>query len=127
MNCRRTRRLLTRPGGTDTSVRRHLATCDECGRFAARLAAVERSLADHHTQVIPSAGFAGRVRARLAQSDDLLGWAALRVLPATLVLIVLLSWLNLQGVDSAEAEILDPTDAVLTWVLDPSSDLGSGS
>jgi hypothetical protein len=88
---------------------------------------VERSLADHRTTVVPPAGFADRVRARLPRNDDLLGWAALRVLPATLVLIALLSWLNLRGVETVEIEAVDPTDAVLSWVLDPSSELGNGS
>ena len=126
MNCRRTRRSLTRSGAADTSVRRHLEACDDCARFERRLAAVERSLADRRTRVIPPAGFAERVRARLPQSDDLLGWAALRVLPATLVLIVLLSWLNLRGVESVGEDAVDPTDAMLTWVLDPASELGNG-
>jgi len=57
----------------------------------------------------------------------MLGWAALRLLPATLVVIVLLSWLNIRGAGSEEAVEVDPTGAVLTWILDPPTETESGS
>jgi hypothetical protein len=128
MNCRQARELLTAGRTADRAARRHVADCGECGRFAQRLATVERALSEHHASIAPPAGFAARVQAQLPGGDDLIGWAALRLLPATLGLILLLSWLNLRTPESPAAEeTADPAEAVLTWVLDPSTDLGSGS
>jgi hypothetical protein len=127
MNCRRARRMLTGPDANLGAVRRHVNDCDECARFVRRLEDVERALGRHHLQVAPPSGFAGRIRTRLPRHDDALTWAAWRLLPATLGLVLLLSWLNLRGQPSAEVEVADPTAAVLTWVLDPNGDLGGES
>lgn len=128
MNCRKVRGLLTARRTADRAARRHVADCDECGRFAQRLAAVERELSERHAGVRPRAGFAARVEAQLPRDDDLMGWAALRLLPATLGFILLLSWLNLRTPASqTAAEPVDPAEAVLTWVLDPSTELENGS
>ncbi|MCZ6727342.1 MAG: hypothetical protein O7A98_08295 [Acidobacteria bacterium] len=127
MNCRRARIMMTGPNANLGAVRRHVADCDECGQFAQRLEAIERALGDHHLQVAPPTGFAARIRTRLGPHDDPLAWAALRLLPATLGLVLLLSWLNFHGGESFEAEVEDPTTAVLNWVIDPLGDLESGS
>lgn len=127
MNCRRARTLMTGPNANVGPVRRHVASCDGCARFAQRLEAVERALGDHHLQVAPPIGFAGHIRARLPRHADPLTWAVLRLLPATLGLVLLLSWLNLQGKESVETESADPTAAVLTWMIDPAGDVGNGS
>lgn len=119
--------MLTGPGATLGAVRRHVADCDDCAHFAERLEQVERALGDDHLQVAPPIGFAGRIRARLPPDDDPLVWAALRLLPATLGLILLLSWLNFQSGETDEVELADPTAAVLTWVIDPAGQFGSGS
>jgi len=119
--------MLIGPDANLGAVRRHVADCDECGHFNQRLEAVERALGNHHLQVAPPTGFAGRIRARLPSNDDPLAWAALRLLPATLGLVLLLSWLNFHGSERFEAEVEDPTTAVLTWVIDPLGELGSGS
>lgn len=120
MNCRRARQLLIAPGPASRQVREHAAACEECASYRQRLDAVYRALGDHHTPVAPPAGFASRVRGRLHRDEDPIGWAALRLLPATLGLILLLSWLNLRATEPAADEITDPTTAVLTWVLNPS-------
>ena len=127
MNCRRARTLMTGPDANLGAVRRHVADCDDCARFVQRLEVVERALGDHHLQVAPPIGFASRIRAGLVRHEDPLTWAALRLLPATLGLVLLLSWLNFHGGGSFEAEVEDPTTAVLNWVIDPLGDLGSGS
>ncbi len=132
MNCRQARGLLTKGRAASAAARRHAMDCEECGRFARRLAAVERALGERHASISPPAGFAARVQAQLAGNDDLIGWAALRLLPATLGLILLLSWLNLrtpasQAVTATATATADPAAAVLTWVLDPSTELENGS
>jgi predicted anti-sigma-YlaC factor YlaD len=127
MNCSRVRALLSTsaqqetPAAASQPVRRHLAQCDDCARYSERLEAVYRALGEHHGRVSPPAGFAARVRTRLPREDDTLGWAALQLLPATVGLVLLLSWLNWQQNASADEVIDDPTSAVLTWVLEPAN------
>ncbi len=128
MNCRKARGLLTAGRASGGLARRHVEECVACGRFAQRLAAVERELGERQADVRPPAGFAARVQAQLPGTDDLVGWAALRLLPAMLGMILLLSWLNLRTPASQTAtETDDPAEAVLTWVLDPSTELENGS
>ena len=68
------------------------------------------------------------MRRRLPSEENRLGWAALRLLPATLGLLLLLSWLNLRDSGSASpAETSDPIEVVLSWVLDPSTELENGN
>lgn len=103
MSCRRVRRILARPaepGPTErTEVSDHLAACSECRRLAAELERVRGSLEGHHAGVRPDAGFAAGVLERVAREDahraglvDDLGWAALRLLPAAVLLAGALSW-----------------------------------
>lgn len=117
MKCRRVRDRLTRSPLRDGAVRGHLEECSACSDFARRLADVEIALGGHHAQVAPSPDFAARLRTHLPEESDLLGWAAWRLLPATVCVLLLLSWLNLRSLGT-DAETVDPTEAVLTWVVD---------
>ena len=55
----------------------------------ARLAAIRTTLRDGRTPFEPDAAFAARVVARLPEPPDVLGWAALRLVPAALLLALL--------------------------------------
>jgi hypothetical protein len=119
MNCREVRDLLTR-AGVLTEVRTHIEDCPECAMYAARLDAVRTALRDHHRTFEPDAGFALRVADRLnGRTPELLGWAAARLLPATLVLLAVLGVLAFRALPELEVaeEITSPTDNVLAWVL----------
>lgn len=97
----------------------HLQECADCARFASRLDAVRHALTGHHAEVEPDAGFAGRVAARLRHDPaDVLGWAAIRLLPATLVLLAALAWIAFQTT-ATPSDLLSesPTDDLLTWVV----------
>jgi hypothetical protein len=132
MNCTQVRALLhapARPGdpvASNAEARRHLANCAGCADYGRRLAEIQQALSAHHGRVTPAPGFASRVRARLPRQDDPLGWAALRFLPATVGLVLLLSWLNWQQSASSEVAVTDPTSAVLTWALE-APDAGADS
>ena len=121
MRCRRARELLTRVdppvGSADARLTRHLVSCPECERFAARWAAVREGLAAHRAAVTPDAGFAARVTARLGAPADPFVWAARRLLPATLALtLVLGGWALLRTPAPASlADELADGD-LLTWV-----------
>ena len=121
MNCPRARKLMTRVSArsrsADPDLARHLDSCPECARFAERLAAVRQSLRNRRTPVIPDAGFAARVTARLDPPADPFAWAARRLLPVTLALtLVLGGWCVLQTPSPASlaAELADGD--LLTWV-----------
>lgn len=93
----------------------HPAECAECARFAAKLAAAREALRDHHANVEPDAGFAARVAVRL-RTDPAgdLGHAALRLLPATLMLLAVLAWIAFRS----EPLPADPSPQdVLGWVV----------
>jgi hypothetical protein len=87
---------------------------------AARIETARRLLRDHHADIRPDAAFADRVVARLPQaSPDLLGWAALKLLPATLLVAVVLGWLAWQAtVDPGTAQVSSPTEDLLSWVIE---------
>jgi hypothetical protein len=127
MNCRKLRDHLTarESGQLPDAFLRHLRSCAACGRYAARLDAARAILRDHRAAVEPDAGFAGRVAARLQQApSEALGWAAQRLLPATLALLLVLAWFALsapRGAVPAE-ENPAPTEDLLTWLLNPSGD-----
>ena len=126
MKCRRARQLLSAKTPS-RELRSHLADCAECSSFRQRLDAVMGALEGHHLAVVPPADFATRIRRSLHRDDDPLAWAALRLLPATLGLVLLLSWLNLRTSEPAAEDLTDPTAVVLSWVLDPEIDEASGT
>jgi hypothetical protein len=100
-------------------VARHLKDCVACSRYAERLGAAGVLLRDHHAELAPPAGFTARVGAALPAPAGLLGWAALRVLPATLALVLVLSgwcWLEAPWPSVPLGE--SATDDLLSWVLE---------
>ena len=84
-----------------------------------RLEQARRCFREHHTQVEPDAGFPDRVAARLRREPaELLGWAAIRLLPIALVMAMVLAWLSMQSSSSSTAAgTQDGTDDLLAWVL----------
>jgi hypothetical protein len=120
-SCREIRDRLTsaESGDRPRDVDAHLESCAGCARFASRLDSVRHALAGHHANVEPDAGFAGRVAAHLRSDPaDALGWAAVRLLPATLVLLAALAWIAFQTT-ATPSDLLSesPTDDLLTWVV----------
>jgi hypothetical protein len=120
-SCREIRDRLESAGAGNRSrdVEAHLEGCAGCERFASRLDAVRDALAGHRANVQPDAGFAARVAAQLRNDPaDVLGWAAVRLLPATLVLLAALAWIAFQTT-AMPSELLSesPTDDLLTWVV----------
>jgi hypothetical protein len=98
----------------------HVNECPGCARYTARLQAAQDLFRQHHGEVEPDAGFAARVAARLPrQSTVVLGWAALRLLPLSVALVLLLFLLSLWVPESTPTQTAAqaPTDDVLTWVI----------
>ncbi len=85
-----------------------------------RMDEVRRLLREHHAGVEPDPGFAQRVVARIEREPrDLLGWAALRLLPATLVLALLLVWWTVTRTpDPATLLLESPAEDPLGWVAE---------
>ena len=102
----------------------HLERCADCRCFANRLDAARRALEAHHGNVEPDAAFAARVAARLPQGPaELLGWAAARLIPVTLALVLVLAWFAYRGAPvETVAEESVPTDDLVSWVLDQSEE-----
>lgn len=124
MSCGELRDHLTRAGADSLpgKLRRHLEGCAACGRYAARLEAARALLREHHTEVEPDPGFAARVSARLHEAPaETLGWAALRLLPATMVLVLVLVWFAFSASPGASYANEDPapTEDLFTWLLEP--------
>jgi hypothetical protein len=120
-SCREVRDRLESAASGDRrrDVDAHLRDCVECARFASRLDTVRHALAGHHAHVEPDAGFAGRVAARLRSDPaDALGWAAVRLLPATLGLRAARAGIAFQTT-ATPGDLLSesPTDDLLTWVV----------
>jgi hypothetical protein len=123
MNCKKARKRLVRGAsrGAHPALLSHLESCPSCGSFAARLAEARQALKDHWHVHEPPASFARRVVANLPrrQADpfDVLGWAAVRLLPATLLLLVLLGSWSLVAAPSPTDLLADGgSQDVLTWV-----------
>jgi hypothetical protein len=117
MDHRTVRDRLTRgTAGPDEAA--HLEDCPECAAFARRLELAREVLASDAGSV-PDPGFAQRVVARLPQPTEVLGWAALRALPAAAALAALLFWLGISQPQSPAhllAADADP-DQLLAWAL----------
>jgi len=100
----------------------HLETCPECAAFARRLELARETLrqpAASADAMEPGASFALRVIERLPKPTELLGWAALRALPAAVVLVLALLWIGVSQPPSPEykdllSESASP-DLVLTY------------
>jgi predicted anti-sigma-YlaC factor YlaD len=100
--------------------RRHLEDCPACRRYADRAATAKRYFEEHRSDATPDAAFAARVAERInGRTAGAMGWAAMRLLPATAVLAVILAWFAFQTAPSQEvAETVSPTEDLLSWVLD---------
>jgi hypothetical protein len=94
MDCRTVRERLVREPEPDAEVRIHLESCAGCAAFARRLGLARDVLRTPASALDPDPGFARRVASRLPQTSELLGWAALRALPAALALALALSWID---------------------------------
>jgi len=100
----------------------HLDACPECAAFARRLELARETLrrpAASADAMEPGASFALRVVERLPKPAELLGWAALRALPAAVVLVLALLWIGVSQPPSPEykdllSESASP-DLVLTY------------
>jgi len=124
MRCAEARDLMTRrapgpeppnpPNPPNPILAAHVADCPACARYAARLAAA-RAVFARESAVAPSVGFARRVVARLPSSTQVLGWAALRTLPAGIILAAALGCLGLLQSPTSFGPLLsnDPRPEVL--------------
>jgi hypothetical protein len=131
MNCREARDRLTAIDAkgavalpaTDP-VAAHLEGCAACSGFAASLTAARQLLGEHHAGVEPDAAFAARVVAALpGGAHDLLGRAALRLLPAALALVLVLAgWTLIASRRPASLVEQAPTDDLLAWALESQED-----
>jgi hypothetical protein len=104
---------------TDDRIEDHLRGCSGCSGFARRLGLAQEILQEHHGQHQPDAYFAQRVTATLPETPDMLGWAAMRLLPATLAAALVLSvwcWVATPGPGLLVEE--SPTDDLLVWVME---------
>jgi len=103
------------------SIKNEHGSRDDAARLEARLEQARQYFRRHHANVEPDAAFTQRVSARLErQPSELLGWAALRLLPATAALLAILAWFAFQSTPLTQAAVADnaPTDDLLSWVLE---------
>jgi predicted anti-sigma-YlaC factor YlaD len=125
MNCHDARNRLTAGAGEPEGViAEHLKACPACARYAGRMRVARELFREHHGDIEPDAHFAARIAARLSSEPaSRLGWAAVRLLPATISLLLVLAWVSWQ-VTPNPASLFDesPTDNLLTWVLDQTGD-----
>jgi predicted anti-sigma-YlaC factor YlaD len=122
MNCEKARQRLTSTVETarPAALEQHVEDCQACRQYATRRQAALELFADHRSEAQPDAGFASRVVARLEQPPlETLGWAALRLLPATLALVLALAWFVF-GLESPAAyeESAVPTEDLVSWILE---------
>ncbi|MBI3450211.1 MAG: hypothetical protein HY049_15005 [Acidobacteria bacterium] len=74
----------------------------------------------HHANAVPDAGFVARVTARLTPDPaGTLGWAAMRLLPASLLLALVLGYVSVRTTGSGDAPTVRAgDDDVIAWVLE---------
>ena len=125
MNCGELRDRLTRNADArrEPSTVRHIEECAACRTYVDRLSTARQLMREHHGNAEPDAGFSGRVMARLPKGPtEVLGWAAVRLLPATVALALVLAWFNFQVTPqptTTETATVAPTEDLLAWVIDP--------
>jgi predicted anti-sigma-YlaC factor YlaD len=109
-----------KPASLTGEERRHLEDCPACRRYVERAAAAKRYFEEHRSDAVPDAGFVARVAERVnGRTAGAIGWAAMRLLPATAVMAVILAWFAFQAAPSQEVvEAVSPTEDLLSWVLD---------
>lgn len=119
MRCDEARERLTAnaSAGTDEDLRAHLDACADCAAFARRLDATRTALRSHRSDFVPDPAFSARVVAALPGTTELLGWAAVRLLPAALVLALLCGWYGATRGAGLGDLLLHPDDPqLLTYV-----------
>jgi predicted anti-sigma-YlaC factor YlaD len=128
MNCAQVRKWLADDQVETRSARvlEHLEECPGCARLADRLQTARELLRDHHAGAEPDAGFSARVVAALpSSSSEVLGWAAVRLLPVTLALALVLTVWALAVTPSPTSLVDQSADEDLwSWIL---SSPGGGS
>lgn len=119
MRCAEARRCLfaVDAGGSDAALAVHLAACATCAALAARLELARSTLRHRRGEHVPDSAFSPRVVAALPDTTQVLGWAALRLLPAALALAVLCSWYGATRGPALSDLLLHPDDPeLLTYV-----------
>ena len=121
MNCNEARNrllALAAPPPAGEPLADHLESCSACAEYTERLARTVRALGDHHARIDPDAAFVARVVAALPERRGILGWAALKLLPVALALVLVLTgWAVIEGRRHDVTQDSEPTDDLLTWVL----------
>ena len=122
MNCDDLRNRVVAEGAERSpEIEAHLTDCPECGAFASRVALAHESLRAHHAEHLPDPYFAQRVSALVQGGSEGLGWAALKLLPATLALVLAMTaWCWLATPGPSELVESSPSEDVLGWVLEES-------
>jgi anti-sigma factor RsiW len=131
MWCAEARQRLFDPEGTRSpELVAHFETCAACAALLARLEAAQRGLRAHLSEHTPDPAFSARVIQRLPDTAAVLGWAALRLLPAGLVLALLCSWYGATRGPGLSDLLSQPEDPrLLTYVAlggEPSEDPANG-
>jgi hypothetical protein len=106
-------------GASRTDLDRHLGSCAACSRFERDLGLARELLQAHRADHQPDSHFARRVTANLPGDTELLGWAAFRLLPAALALLLALSlwaWSSTPGPRTLVET--SPTDDLLAWAIE---------
>jgi len=102
MTCKAFRNQAMRQRASSPPLAEHLSTCRDCAAFASRLDAIRGSLRAPASEISPGPAFASRVQANLPRGSEMLGWAALRALPAALVVALALAWMSYSEPPSVE-------------------------
>jgi predicted anti-sigma-YlaC factor YlaD len=127
MKCRDLQtRLLTTDVTKDAALAEHLGGCPGCRDFAQKWTLLRGALGPAATTPEPDAGFSARVMARLPQPSEMLGWAALRALPAAVLLALVLAGLGAAEVPPPVSLLVDEPSSsqLLAWsVQEPAGDL----
>ncbi|MCH9649850.1 MAG: hypothetical protein K0U98_16550 [Deltaproteobacteria bacterium] len=126
MNCRQARRKLSdsKCDSSQAAAEAHLRSCFPCQSFADRLREAQQLLGARRNDVLPDPSFAARVLSQLPSREptatsELLGWAALRLLPMTLALLLALSLWSLSSSPSPTVLLAEESSrAELSWLLD---------
>jgi len=118
MRCERIQERLTADAELSAEDVRHLEECERCSAFRERLDAWRMNLRSRGDGMEPPPGFAARVVASLPPQRSPFEWAVLRLLPAGVALVLVLSgWCVLRGwTPSAVAGSLNQ-DESMTWLL----------
>lgn len=114
----------------DAELLSHRAQCTACRETATRLDAVRQEMRSVQADIQPDAGFSARVVQRIETPPDhveILGWAAWRILPAAMgLLVALLAWGSSVGwtPDRPEMRLLgeDPAQVAVELLLTPEED-----